>query len=656
MDETLRELIVDLAFQGDLAAAEQAAEALRQVEEAARAATEAVNGTSDGMGRLRGNNGRFLPRGGLGGGGGGGGDAPAEGPAPTAPRTWALLGQQVAAAADEVEGFGDQIRSAARWVAGFTVAIGGMLGALAASSAALASDAMQIERQARVLGVTTDRYQELRATFEQFGVDSNDIVDLFAQITQQATDAAAGGENTSKAFKALGISTATLKKASPEEIFYQLADGFQRTGNAAVFLDSAGKLMGEDLSKKLIPLLQQGRGGIAAYGAQVRKLGGVLDKDAIRQGIKLQSTITRIRLQATALGRGLAADLIPAVSRIADGLAGWLDENGGLIRSGIVEWAGRAATVFDVVREGVDALGDGFAHLTAHKGELALRGTALLAVAAPLLLIANAGTILSGLTALGEGVLAIATVFGAGAAFAGVPVVLVGLAAFSYLLTVLLPQLLLFATTLAFVGLVLDDVWTFFTGGESLLGEFVAGWENADGVLGSVARVLAGLRDLFGAVGELLVPVGDLLWLAAAAALDFALQVTPLVWILWALWEVVEAVFGSDALAWLTDWGSAISTIASIIRDMARDLRSVTQGATSLSQVGLGIAGGIGGVASSFLPSSLGNPFGAAGGTVNNNTGGVTIQIAGAGDPLATGAAVASALDPMMRGSAAVGA
>lgn len=657
MNDTLRELIIDLVFRGDLAGATAAANALRGMEDAARDATDAVNDASDSMGRLRDSRGRFLPRGGVGPIPPPPPGSPAGGPPPAAGRDWRALETQVSAVADEVEGFSGHVRSATRWLAGFAVALGGVLGGLAATSAALASDAQQIERQARVLGVTTDKYQELRATFEQFGVDSNDIVDLFAQITQQATDATAGGENTRKAFKALGIDVETLKKASPEEVFYLLADGFQRTGNAAVFLDSAGKLMGEDLSKKLIPLLQQGRGGIAAYGAQVRKLGGVLDKDAIQQGVRLQGTLTRIRLQATALGRGLAADLIPAVARIAEGIAGWLDENGALIRGGIVEWAGRAAEVFDAVRDGVEALGDGFAHLAAHKGELALLGGVLATLSGVLLVLGNAGTILAGLTTLGEGVLAIAALLGAGGALAGLPVAVVGLAALGYLLTVVVPALVLFGTEIAAIGLALDDLWTFLTGGESLLGEFVAGWENADGVLGSVAGVLVGVRDLFGALGELLVPVSDLLWLAASAALDFALEVTPLVWVLWALWEVVSAVFGSEALAWLTDWGTAISTIADVVRDMARDLRSVTRDATSLSQVGGRIATGIGGALGGLVPSGLGSPFGAAGSpSTTNNVGGINIQIAGAADPLATGAAVASALDPMLRGGAAVGA
>ena len=213
--------------------------------------------------------------------------------------------------------FGSEISSMVGWIAKVAVAIGGVTAALAANTIAIAKDSQQIERQADLLDLTTDSYQEIRGVLEGFGVDQRNMTDIFGQIAQYTKAAEDGSATAIQTFEELGISVDDLKGKNMEEMFYLVADGARTAKNQAGTLN---KLLGEEAFKQAGPLLIQGADAIRELQTQYRELGGVIQKEQLVRYKQLALVVSRFGIQLRALRIGIATAFLPAMSRFKNGL------------------------------------------------------------------------------------------------------------------------------------------------------------------------------------------------------------------------------------------------------------------------------------------------------------------------------------------------
>ncbi len=221
---------------------------------------------------------------------------------------------------DGVVGLGRDAAIAVAGVAGLALGIG-------AVTREAALDAQAIERQAKIFGMTTDAYQELRGVFADFNVDQRDVADLYAQIAQQADVAGQGGENIVRAFSQLGIKASELKGKSPEKLLERIADGMKATTNDAKRLAAASTLLGEDLTKKATPLLMKGAAGIATLRKSVHDLGGVRSAGALAEASLFARNLGSIQRAGRGVAMEFADGLIPTLNRGAEAFKGWIATN-----------------------------------------------------------------------------------------------------------------------------------------------------------------------------------------------------------------------------------------------------------------------------------------------------------------------------------------
>jgi hypothetical protein len=439
------------------------------------------------------------------------------------------------------------------------VAVGAAVGAaFGLQAVATASATIEIERQAAALGLSTDAYQEWKAAVGAFGVDTKDLADGFGQVAQVIGNAQDGADNAVKTFKSLNIEIADLKGKSVEEVFYLIADGIQATTDSGDRLRAANTLLGEQLARQLLPLLVEGSAGLDAYRRRARELGGVLDRDAIDRGREAAQVFAQFRIVTQGLRNELGLAFLPLMTHLATifvevaaGSRGWIGQRMEVaVRriSEALETLTRHAEEVDVV---VRERFGGWANI-------------LERVKSVVVLLATAQawrTLVSAITAVRAGFVALTATGGllAGASFATVLGWAVALAA-----------------ALVALYLVVDDLWTYFRGGESVIGDFLAGSERA-------RATLAALGDAARAAGLFL----SSLWLATRTYSAIVMSALgPALPYLQKLADIILTGLGNQALASLRAFTTGMRFAAEAIAFVAitvQELMRVLDGQLSFS-------------------------------------------------------------------------
>ena len=441
------------------------------------------------------------------------------------------------------------------------VAVGAAVGAaFGLQAVATASATIEIERQAAALGLSTDAYQEWKAAVGAFGVDTKDLADGFGQVAQVIGNAQDGADNAVKTFKSLNIEIADLKGKSVEEVFYLIADGIQATTDSGDRLRAANTLLGEQLARQLLPLLVEGSTGLDAYRRRARELGGVLDRDAIDRGREAAQVFAQFRIVTQGLRNELGLAFLPLMTHLATifvevaaGSRGWIGQRMEVavkrISEALETLTRRAEEVDAVVRE---RFGGWVNILERVKSFVVLLATAQ-----------AWRTLVSAITAVRAGFVALTATGGllAGASLATVLGWAVALAA-----------------ALVALYLVVDDLWTYFRGGESVIGDFLAGSERARATLGA-------LGESARAVGAVLVALWGGLRVAVSTLLPL---LEPLLPMLQGVADGLVQVFGNQMLASLRAFTAGLLFFAEVVKltsGTIADLVALVKGEAGLGEV-----------------------------------------------------------------------
>ena len=263
---------------------------------------------------------------------------------------------------------------------------------------------------------------------------------------------------------------------------------------------------------KLIPLLDSGAAGLAAMGAEADALGLVLGEKAARDAEAYNDAMTRAKGVFKGVRNQLVVSLLPALTKAAEGLARWAMQ------------ADRVKRIAAVVGKVVAALGAAFA---ARK------------------LITGAQTFVS-----------LVRMIGNAGALASV-------------------KLALLAGLLAIIALVLEDLYVFSQGGDSLLGRFLGDTDAKP-----LRKALGDLGQAFRAAMAKIKPTAlealrkALKWLAdnaesiAAGVAGAIVAAIEVVKFLADAFEVTGTAIGIAA-AWLViKWGEAVDWLAVAIADV----------------------------------------------------------------------------------------
>lgn len=363
--------------------------------------------------------------------------------------------------------------------------LGGVTAAAAAAGAALVAAAgaigaysmVQAEaidksgKMADAFGINFEAFQELEFAARKSGAEVEEFrVDL-ENLSKTLVD--------NDALKEMGISAkdATGKLKSTDVVLMDIAKKFETLSKAEQnkFADQL------TLSPSALKLLQQGSKGLAGLRQEARNLGLVLDDTAKVKAARFQSSLLNSRSVIDALGKSISVGLLPAMSDALDKFTDWISVNREFISAGVKQVLEGVALGFELVGDAAGYIYDKFVELVGPLDGILGPLDATQAIAL---------TVAAAMTAL-----AVATIA----------------ATWPYLLM---------AVAIGAVILILDDLYSAFTGGESVIGGWfdkftaafpaiTAGLKSIGDVLGDTTSSIAG--DLMTGFKQILTFLGDVL-------------------------------------------------------------------------------------------------------------------------------------------------
>lgn len=163
-----------------------------------------------------------------------------------------------------------------------------------------------------------DAYEALEA----IGISANDLErqepdKLFDTFVSGLTKARDSANDATAAYDALGINITEITDSGDafNQVIAALADMEDVTRRNAL----ASQIFGENYVS-LAPLLNGGSEAIQAAKNEIEELGGVMSNEAVAAGAAFQDSLTRLQTAFDGLKNNLAADFLPSVTEIMDGM------------------------------------------------------------------------------------------------------------------------------------------------------------------------------------------------------------------------------------------------------------------------------------------------------------------------------------------------
>ena len=198
-----------------------------------------------------------------------------------------------------------------------TLAIGALVGGLAASIKSFVSTGDEIQKMATRTGFSTEALSEMRHALQISGSDIKGFENGIRRMSGFIEDSKDGLATSTDALDKLGISVQDLQGLSPEESFRVLssaiADLPDEVQKAALAQDVFGRS-----GTRLLPLLQEGSAGIAALRQEAHELGIVFDQDAADSAAEFSDSMTRLKGRFQGIAFTVARNLVPTLTKIID--------------------------------------------------------------------------------------------------------------------------------------------------------------------------------------------------------------------------------------------------------------------------------------------------------------------------------------------------
>lgn len=176
-----------------------------------------------------------------------------------------------------------------------------------------------IDKMSERTGITRERLQELKYAAGQCGVEFESIGNGVKTLTKNMGKADDESKRMTEAFAKMKIdikdSNGKLKSSSAlfEESISKLADMKDQTERNIL----GQKIFGGSW-QDMIPLINQGSGGIKELTDRARKLGLVVSEDAVNANVVFGDTLSDVKQSIGALGVKLSNSLLPYVQKLLD--------------------------------------------------------------------------------------------------------------------------------------------------------------------------------------------------------------------------------------------------------------------------------------------------------------------------------------------------
>lgn len=184
--------------------------------------------------------------------------------------------------------------SATGKVIGTALVAGAGLAAIAIKGAI--DEADKLNEISKKIGIPTDVLSGLNYAAKLAGVATEELQGGLVKLIKFQADAAQGGKDSSKVFSTLGIAVkdAAGNMRGASEVFGDFADVFAKIPDSSEKTALALKVFGK-AGAELIPLLNEGRSGIAAYTDELERFGGVVTPEAAAMADEFNDNLDKLK-------------------------------------------------------------------------------------------------------------------------------------------------------------------------------------------------------------------------------------------------------------------------------------------------------------------------------------------------------------------------
>jgi len=328
------------------------------------------------------------------------------------------------------------------------------------------------------LGISAEEVQELGFAAERSGVPIQALQNGIRSLQRRAAEAGEGNKAFAEGFKRLGISAKQAALTPTVDLLEQVATALQGVQDEGERTAIAMRVAG-DGGAQLLPLFLEGAKGIQALRSEARDLGFVMDNEAAAASEVMADSFLNLERATEGVIRRVGVQLFPIFRRITDSTTRWLVENRRLIDQGIKVLVG-------ILERSLDLLSEFYRLIVENRRAVALFAAVLASAALP------------GLFALTKAFLALFI---------------------AQLKAVAIPALMTagFIALAAVIALVIEDVYAFVTGSESLIGNLIKVFVEAP-IDPNEHWILTVLRDIIAGVQWAVESVDDFfkIWTAQA--------------------------------------------------------------------------------------------------------------------------------------------
>lgn len=195
-------------------------------------------------------------------------------------------------------------------------------------------------------GIAASELHALSLAAEQTSSDFDAIVTGLRRMPSFLEDARNGMASATRTMDALGVSVADFEGLSPEDSFFRMVDALgtmeDETRRAALAQDVFGRG-----AMALIPLIEEGSGGLRDFAREARRTGMVLDDEAYAAADRFQDALARMQAQMQAALMEGIEPLLPELQAMAESIVTIASEGIPLL----IQAAGELAPMLDFIAE-----------------------------------------------------------------------------------------------------------------------------------------------------------------------------------------------------------------------------------------------------------------------------------------------------------------
>lgn len=201
----------------------------------------------------------------------------------------------------------------------FTVAGGAIVGSMALSIKSFAKTGDEIQKMALKTGFSTIALSEFKHAAELGGASLETIEKAVKKMSKSLVDASDGTLTYVEAFQRIGLSAEELINLSPEQQFEKIAFAIAGMENPTIRAAAAQEIFGR-AGMDLLPMLADGKEGLALLRQEAHDLGIVFDQEAANKAAVFNDALTKLKGGVEGAKMGIAETLIPVLMPLIEKL------------------------------------------------------------------------------------------------------------------------------------------------------------------------------------------------------------------------------------------------------------------------------------------------------------------------------------------------